>query len=380
MKISFKAYYLLAFLFTCLFACQPGNEPKTLVVSGTFTNTVSKKIFLAELPFGSAQRTIVDTAAIDAKGNFTLSTLSKGEGIYQLFIENGPGLMLINDVNKIEVHADANNLAAYTTPGSKVNENMKKMFSSFMHADSVFRSKKVVADSVQKVRAKDSMIVTSRTAADESLAATKKILDDFIATEANGTAVYFATGMARQLNSEADWNAIIQTALKRFPNHPGLQLLRVNASNQNSLEQQGQQLIGKPVPDISLPDTSGKAVSVSSFKGKWLLIDFWASWCAPCRGENQNIVAAFNQYKNKNFTVLGISLDFKKEAWLKAIDQDHLAWTQLSDLKQFESKACSTYGINGIPFNILADTSGKVIAVNVRGKALMEILATNLGK
>ncbi len=380
MKINLKIRSLLLVVTITLFSCQPGTDPKTFEVSGTFTNTDSKKIYLAELPFGSTQRTIVDTASIDAKGNFTLQTIAKGEGMYQVFIENGPGLMLISDADKIELNADGKNIAAYTTPGSKVNEDLKKMFGSFIQKDSVLKFQNTLVDSLQKAKAKDSVFQVATLAADKSFTDLKKILHDFINTQANGTAVYFAVGMAKKFNSETEWNAILQLALKRFPEHPGLKLLQVNSSAQNSMDKQGQQLIGKPVPDISLPDTSGKPVAVSSFKGKWLLIDFWASWCAPCRTENPNVVAAFNQYKSKNFTVLGISLDLQKSAWLKAIYQDQLAWTHISDLQQWQGKAPETYGINGIPFNILVDPAGKVIAVNLRGKVLLEILATQLGK
>ncbi|MES2775386.1 MAG: TlpA disulfide reductase family protein [Bacteroidota bacterium] len=378
MKITSKILTLLSL--PAVFACQPGKDPETFEVSGTFTNTVSKKIFLAELPFGSSQRTIVDTAAIDEKGKFMVKTISKGEGMYQLFVENGPGLMLINDAKKVEVHADAKNLPGYTTPGSKVNEDMKKMFAGFLKADSTFRTQKQLADSLQKAKAKDSALFATSSAADQSLATLKRILTDFITSQPNGTAVYFATGMAKQFNNETEWNTLLQIALKRFPNHPGLQLLRVNSSSQNSLDKQGQELVGKPVPDLSLPDTSGKPVSVSSFKGKWLLVDFWASWCAPCRAENPNVVSAFNRFKDKNFTVLGISLDLQKGAWLKAINQDHLAWTHISDLKQWQSLAAETYNFNGIPFNILVDPSGKVVAVNLRGTALLQTLAAQLGK
>jgi len=380
MKTNFKTLSLLLVVAATLSSCQPGTDPKTFEVSGTFTNTVSKKIFLAELPFGSNQRTIVDTASIDAKGNFTLQTISKGEGMYQVFIENGPGLMLISNADKIELNADGKNIAAYTTPGSKVNEDLKKMFGSFIQKDSILKFQNTLVDSLQKAKVKDSLLLASTQTADKSLYELRKILNDFINTQANGTAVYFAVGMAKKFNSEAEWNTLLQIALKRFPEHPGLKLLQVNNSTQNSMDKQGQQLIGKPVPDISLPDTSGKPVNVSSFKGKWVLIDFWASWCAPCRTENPIVVAAFNQYKSKNFTVLGISLDLQKGSWLKAINQDQLAWTHISDLKQWQGKAPETYGINGIPFNILVDPSGKVIAVNLRGKILLETLAAQLGK
>ena len=101
-----------------------------------------------------------------------------------------------------------------------------------------------------------------------------------------------------------------------------------------------------------------------------MLIDFWASWCGPCRMENPNVVKAYNEFKGKNFTILGVSLDKDKDSWKKAIAQDHLNWTQMSDLKYWNSQAVETFGFQGIPFNVLVDPSGKVIAESLRGEDL----------
>ncbi|RFS22822.1 TlpA family protein disulfide reductase [Chitinophaga silvatica] len=128
--------------------------------------------------------------------------------------------------------------------------------------------------------------------------------------------------------------------------------------------------VGEVAKDFSLPDVNGKSVSLSSFKGKYVLVDFWASWCGPCRQENPNVVSAYNQYKNKNFTVLGVSLDKSKDKWLQAIKDDGLAWPQVSDLKQWDAAVVSLYGINSIPTNMLLDPQGKIIAVGLRGPAL----------
>jgi peroxiredoxin len=132
---------------------------------------------------------------------------------------------------------------------------------------------------------------------------------------------------------------------------------------------------GGYLPDFAQPDTSGKIVRLSSFKGKYILVDFWASWCMPCREESPGLVKAFNAYQDKGFTILGVSLDKNKESWLKAIHVDKLHWTQLSDLKYWDNDVVKKFDIRFIPQNMLLDPSGKIIARNLCGDELSEILA-----
>lgn len=135
--------------------------------------------------------------------------------------------------------------------------------------------------------------------------------------------------------------------------------------------------IGSVAPDFTQNDTLGKPVSLSSFRGKYVLIDFWASWCGPCRQENPNVVAAWQKYKDKGFDVLGVSLDQPtgKDRWLKAIHDDKLTWTQVSDLKYWKNEVAVSYGIQAIPQNYLLDPQGIIIGKNLRGEALQTKLA-----
>lgn len=371
-----KRIFYLTLIAGLIASCQP-KKHGAFVVSGVIENASGKKVLLMETPYGIAQPVIFDSTFLKDEGSFTLRGRANEEGIYRLVIENGPDVVLINDNNDIKLRLDVNDYRNYTVEGSPASESLHKLFEDYRSKDSAILTTFKKIDSVRALPKQDSVAEVLQTKNDREIEGLNNMLKDYINSTNSPSAALYALGIASQTIPNEEIKSMVSASAKRFPEHAGLarikSMLAVKAPEETT--EKSYALLNKQAPDLTMTDVNGKPLSVSNFKGKYLLIDFWASWCGPCRQENPNVVAAYNQFKNKNFTILGVSLDEDKAAWQKAIEKDHLTWNHMSDLKQWESAAVQAYGFDGIPFNVLVDPAGKIIASSLRGQDLSNKLA-----
>jgi thiol-disulfide isomerase/thioredoxin len=332
-------------------------------------------VFLEEIVYGKSQLPlIVDSQKLSGPtGQLNFQGKSQTQGIFELvFGDNVLAIPLINDVTDIQVDADLSKTKDfYTVSGSPVSKQLQDLLSNVGSKNNDIQTAFFQLDSLKKFNAQDSVLIAVNNKKNAAVDQLNDYLKQFIQTTPNATLGVLALGWASRSFQPDQMEASLKGLKTRFPGNAFLAEMEKNSQPQPAQQSAGgDSWIGKAVPELVMADPNGKDVSISSFKGKYVLIDFWASWCGPCRMENPNVVKAYNEFKGKNFTILGVSLDKDKDAWKKAIAQDHLSWTQMSDLKYWNSQAVETFGFQGIPFNVLVDPTGKVIGESLRGEDL----------
>lgn len=363
MKKIFALLLSLSIIVSCS-SDNKSNKDANTFVSGTIKDGLGVMIYIEELTATSITK--LDSITLTSGGDYNFGIDVKNRGFYRIRAKDDNSIVLIlSKGEKVTIDASANNLqATYTVSGSEETSRLKKLnekeYQLYLTNDSLKR---------ELLKHQQTRDVNNYVTA---MNAQTKLLDDrtiFIKAfidEKPGSLASLAAVERLDKEQDLDYYKKVADHLKEIiPESDYYQNL------QQRLDEWGRLAIGGEAPEIVLNDPNGNPIALSSLKGKVVLIDFWASWCRPCRAENPNVVKMYNKYADKGFEIFSVSLDKTHEAWVAAIQQDGLVWkNHVSDLKFWQSAAVKLYDVKGIPLTYLIDKDGKIIGKNLRGESL----------
>lgn len=344
-------------------------------VNGQIFSSGTDSVYLAQ-QFGTVFKNYY-AAPIDKSGRFELKGTLAGPDYYILRVGANNLNLVIRDSTPIQIYGDGRNLLQFC---NFVNSEESRQMHEYVVLNSNWRAK---ADSaLAAIKADPSKEADINTYMTQAYSQFQTALQSYVGMYANSAALILPLSSI-QLNQDFDsYEKLIVPLYQSFGQSAIVQNLYKNYLAEKQARDAANPFArGKMVPDFEELKTDGKKkMKLSDLRGQVVLIDFWASWCGPCRAENPNVVKNYQKYKDAGFTVMSVSLDSNKDKWLAAIAADQLIWpNHVSDLGGWKSKAAQLYGVHSIPFTVLIDKEGKVIATNLRGAALEQTLQQIFG-
>ncbi|MFW5890030.1 MAG: redoxin domain-containing protein [Marinilabiliaceae bacterium] len=361
---------IVAFLFAiALLLGSCGQKSDEYTVTGEIEGVDEGTAVLQKLESSSGPEAVDTSEIVD--GKFSFSGKVDQPMFYLVYVndDQNPVTFFLENAD-VEINGNIDSLQAAEVKGSELNEKFQKFNDEVPSGD---RAQALQEEFMQARQSGDQQLMEELSAEYQGIMEEQQqYFKDYVNQNTdNAVGAFLGMNMARSMNAD-ELEELVASFEEEIPEHPYVKEMQDMVGPAQEQSEAGNAVqVGSEAPDFTLADAEGNEHSLSDFQGKYVFLDFWASWCSPCREENPNLVKVYKQYGGEDFEIVGVSLDKTRDPWLKAVEEDNITWTQLHDP---EGEVAGTYGVQSIPFTLLLDEEGEIIEKNLRGDALQDKL------